>query len=301
IKGPWSEESTAYGYDYWYQPRHNVMISSQWGSPKAFCEGFLMEDVIGGAYGDMLTFWNWKERTIMQQIKMHGKGLLPLENRFLHDPDQAQGFTGAALSSNIIHFSKGEDARWKAAIVLDQPWLKVEGWILPEVPPLITDILLSLDDRFLYLVNWLRGDLAQYDIRDPAHPKFVSRLWLGGVAHPGTSVKVKEGMPEDTPTFPELPEVQGHKLLGGPQMLQLSLDGKRLYVTNSLFTAWDQQFYPDMCQHGSYMLQIDVDPVQGGMKLNHDFYIDCGAEPDGPVLAHEIRFPTGDSTSDIWC
>lgn len=38
IKGPWSEESTAYGYDYWYQPRHNVMVSSQWGSPKAFCE-----------------------------------------------------------------------------------------------------------------------------------------------------------------------------------------------------------------------------------------------------------------------
>lgn len=74
--------------------------------------------------------------------------------------------------------------------MIDQPWLKVEGWVLPEVPPLITDILLSLDDRFLYLVNWLRGDLAQYDIRDPAHPKLVSRLWLGGVAHPGTSVKV---------------------------------------------------------------------------------------------------------------
>lgn len=79
--------------------------------------------------------------------------------------------------------------------MLDQPWLKVEGWSLPEVPPLITDILLSLDDRFLYLVNWLRGDLAQYDIRDPANPKFVSRLWLGGVAHPGTSVKVSSGWP----------------------------------------------------------------------------------------------------------
>ncbi len=49
------------------------------------------------------------------------------------------------------------------------------------------------------------------------------------------------------------------------------------------------------------MLQIDIDPVEGGMKLNHNFYVDCGAEPDGPVLAHEIRFPTGDCTSDIWC
>ena len=28
---------------------------------------------------------------------------------------------------------------------------------------------------------------------------------------------------------------------------QLSLDGKRLYVTSSLFSPWDKQFYPDMC------------------------------------------------------
>lgn len=42
VKGPWSTESTHYGYDYWYQPRHNVMISSQWGSPKAFCEVLLL-------------------------------------------------------------------------------------------------------------------------------------------------------------------------------------------------------------------------------------------------------------------
>ena len=35
---------------------------------------------------------------------------------------------------------------------------------------------------------------------------------------------------------------------GAPQMLQLSLDGKRLYVTTSLFSPWDKQFYPDMCK-----------------------------------------------------
>ena len=32
--------------------------------------------------------------------------------------------------------------------------------MVPEVPPLITDILLSLDDRFLYFVSWLPGDLT---------------------------------------------------------------------------------------------------------------------------------------------
>ena len=50
-------------------------------------------------------------------------------------------------------------------MAIRQPWVKVEGWVLPEMPPLITDILISLDDRFLYFSNWLRGDIAQYDIR----------------------------------------------------------------------------------------------------------------------------------------
>jgi len=42
-------------------------------------------------------------------------------------------------------------------VVILQPWTKVEGWALPEQPPLITDILISLDDRWLYFSNWLRG------------------------------------------------------------------------------------------------------------------------------------------------
>ena len=40
--------------------------------------------------------------------------------------------------------------------------------------------------------------------------------------------------------------VKGQRLRGGPQMIQLSLDGKRLYVTTSLFAKWDQQFYPEL-------------------------------------------------------
>ena len=36
VKGSWAGEDTRYGYDYWYQPRHNVMISTQWGKPLEF-------------------------------------------------------------------------------------------------------------------------------------------------------------------------------------------------------------------------------------------------------------------------
>jgi methanethiol oxidase len=41
------------------------------------------------------------------------------------------------------------------------------------VPGLITDLLVSMDDRFLYFSNWLHGDLRQYDVSDPANPKLT--------------------------------------------------------------------------------------------------------------------------------
>ena len=32
-------------------------------------------------------------------------------------------------------------------------------------------------------------------------------------------------------------------------MLQLSLDGKRLYVTNSAYSIWDKDTYPDLYKY----------------------------------------------------
>lgn len=36
VKGTWSKQSTDFGYDFWYQPKHNILVSSSWGAPKAF-------------------------------------------------------------------------------------------------------------------------------------------------------------------------------------------------------------------------------------------------------------------------
>ena len=53
-------------------------------------------------------------------------------------------------------------------------------------------------------------------------------------------------------------------------------------------------------RYGSIVLQIDVDNINGGLKLNENFGVNLGEEPDGPVLAHEVRYPGGDCSSDIW-
>ena len=93
---------------------------------------------------------------------------------------------------------------------------------------------------------------------------------------------------------------KGVKIAGGPQMYQLSLDGKRMYVTTSLFSTWDNQFYPEIRTKGGAMIMIDCDVENGGMKINKDFIIDFGKEPNGPSRCHESRYPGGDCTSDIW-
>jgi methanethiol oxidase len=71
-------------------------------------------------------------------------------------------------------------------------------------------------------------------------------------------------------------------------------------VTNSLYSAWDKQFYPDLAKHGSYLLRVNVDTENGGLALDPDFFVDFSKEPGGPALAHEVRYPGGDCSSDIW-
>ena len=45
---------------------------------------------------------------------------------------------------------------------------------------LISDIILSLDDKYLYFSCWLHGDVRQYDVSDPSNPKLTGKVQLGG-------------------------------------------------------------------------------------------------------------------------
>ncbi|HEX5621881.1 MAG TPA: selenium-binding protein SBP56-related protein, partial [Solirubrobacteraceae bacterium] len=163
-----------------------------------------------------------------------------------------------------------DNGAYTADQVIAVDGIEQDGWPFP-VPSVISDLVVSMDDRFLYFSNWLHGDLRQYDITDPSHPRLTGQLQLGGVL----------GRPSDT----------GTELNGGPQMLQLSLDGRRLYVTNSLYSTWDNQFYPGL---RSWLLRVNCDP-DGGMQLDPDFFLDMQ-----PARAHEVRLQGGDCTTEIF-
>ena len=144
------------------------------------------------------------------------------------------------------------------------------------VPPLVTDIDLSVDDRFLYVSGWGTGDLLQYDVSDPFAPKLVGKVRIGGIVSRATH-----------------PVANGH-LNGRPQMVEISRDGKRVYFTNSLYGAVDPQFYPEGID--GWMVKLDVDPG-GGIAFDPKFFVEW-PKSDRP---HQIRLEGGDSSSDSYC
>jgi len=136
---------------------------------------------------------------------------------------------------------------------------------------------LSMDDRFLYVACWGTGDLRQYDVSDPFAPRLTGTLRIGGIVARATHPAAKNG-----------------RLNGGPQMVEVSRDGRRVYFTNSLYGAIDEQFYPDGIK--GWMVKLDAKP-EGGIVFDPNFFIDW---PKGH-RPHQIRLDGGDCSSDSYC
>lgn len=85
----------------------------------------------------------------------------------------------------------------------------------------------------------------------------------------------------------------GKALLGGPQMVENSRDGKRVYFTNSLYSVVDDQFYPDRMTGWRVKLNVGQG---GGMAFDEDFFVDFGE-----TRSHQIRLEGGDASTDTFC
>jgi selenium-binding protein 1 len=76
-------------------------------------------------------------------------------------------------------------------------------------------------------------------------------------------------------------------------MVEVSRDGKRVYVTNSLYASWDAQFYPDGIR--GWLAKLDANPA-GGLGLDSDFLLQFDGE-----RPHQVRLQGGDASSDSYC
>jgi selenium-binding protein 1 len=81
-------------------------------------------------------------------------------------------------------------------------------------------------------------------------------------------------------------------LSGGPQMVELSRDGRRVYLTNSLYASWDEQFYPAGIQ--SWATLINAAP-EGGLSFDGGFFTHFDQR------THQIHLEGGDASSDSYC
>ena len=78
----------------------------EFGVPNDFMKCFNPADVAKGSYGSKLNFWNWNKGTLMSSKNLGAEGKIPLEIRFLHDPNSEKSFVGAALGGSIFRIHK---------------------------------------------------------------------------------------------------------------------------------------------------------------------------------------------------
>jgi 56kDa selenium binding protein (SBP56) len=96
--------------------------------------GFDIEDVGAGRYGQRLHFWDLAERRLEQTLDLGQAGLVPLEVRWLHDPEAEQGFVGATLASNIVRFHRSNGG-FRAESVIEVDTRSSRGGRCPAACP----------------------------------------------------------------------------------------------------------------------------------------------------------------------
>ena len=159
------------------------------------------ELLLGGKYGNSLHVWDLRKGKHQQKLPLGDEYQMTLELRPARDPRKAYGFVGVVislkdLSASVWAVVQGRDGgqggtggrggwngisrrlEWKVKKVIEIPAEPADPADLPPllqgfkaVPPLITDINLSLDDRQLYVSCWGTGELRQYDVSDPFSPE----------------------------------------------------------------------------------------------------------------------------------
>jgi len=287
VRGRWEVDRgpQELAYDFWWHLGYDVLLSSEWGTPNMVEGGVVPELLLGKKYGHRMHVWDLRRRRHLQALDLGDEHQMALELRPAHDPTKAHGFLGvvvsvADLSASVWTWYRDGD-RWAIKKTITIPAQPADPARLPPllkgfgaVPPLVTDINLSLDDRFLYVSCWGTGELKQYDVSQPLAPREVGSVKLGGIVE-------RAAHPKSGP------------LTGGPQMVEVSRDGRRVYLTSSLYAAWDEQFYPDGVT--GWLAKIDAKP-DGGISVDPDFLVDFGAR-----RPHQVRLEGGDASSDSYC
>ena len=174
-------------YDFWWHLGHDTLLTSEWGVPNQIEEGLQPDHLLNSGYSHQLHVWDLRKRKHEQVIDLGKEYQMVLELRPSHDPNRTYGFVGVVISlkdlSASIWLWSRDNGKWAAKKVIEIPAEPAEPDLLPPllhgfkaVPPLVTDLNLSLDDKWLYVSCWGTGELRRYDVSAPDNPKLTSVL-----------------------------------------------------------------------------------------------------------------------------
>jgi methanethiol oxidase len=290
VRGRWEIDRgpQSLAYDFAWHLADDTMVTSEWGTPDMIEGGLDLEALVGKRYGQAIHFWDLRKRRHLARVPVGEDDQITLELRPAHDPTKLYGFVGVVtnvktLASSVWVWHR-DGGKWAARQVIDIPAEPADPELLPPalkpfgaVPPLVSDIDLSVDDRFLYVSCWGTGELRQYDVSDPFNPKQTGSVHLGGIVRRAAH-----------------PSAANRPLTGGPQMVEVSRDGRRVYLTNGLYLSWDAQFYPAGID--GWLVKLDVGE-QGGLTPDPNFLLET---PKG-TRTHQVRLEGGDASSDSYC
>jgi len=178
-----------YMYDFDSLVEANRGISTTFGPP-ALCGGGIDPTCLGGE----ISVWNLRRQKVIQIADL-GTHSGALEVRFIEQPGVRRAFINTP-GTNAVWLAHDDDG--DGVFEFQKVLGPEDGLVLP------ADMLLSYDDKYMYLTNWFGNTVQQFDITDPFNPVLKASV---AVPH--------------------------------PNMLRLSRDNRRLYVSNSLLTPWD--------------------------------------------------------------
>jgi methanethiol oxidase len=262
------------------------LVAGEWGPAALVARELDVRALFSGAYGHHLHVLDRQSHQHVQSINLGAEHQLVLAACPARQQSRVYGFAAVMISTVDLSGSvwlwhrRAQDgaclwaARKVITIAAERAGAAEPPPLLADfraIPPLVSHVALSPDDRLLYVSCWGTGELRQYDVCDPFHPVLMGLVRLGGIARK-----------QPHPRHPR------RLLRGGPRMVQLSDDGRRLYVISALHGAWDRQFHRGGAD--GWLARCLADP-NVGLSVDPELFVDFGDDRPQHVLLDECLEP----------
>jgi selenium-binding protein 1 len=193
---------------------------------------------------------NYKKPLVDMDLKQFGKDLLMWDYR---QRKVIQKLTaGAAPLECRWSLKENGDHGFTNCALADSIWLweadkdgKYSTRKLCDTGKMPADLRQSPDDKFLYVSCFVSDEIQQWDVSDLKNPKLVSTI------KPGDQ----------------------------PNMMHVTGDGKRMYITNSLLSTMDRS--------DKFWVRL-AHLTPEGMKLDEAFKVDLTKFKTGPARGHDM-------------